>query len=184
MSNRFVDRVNPAVSVVFPPGQGAAFYGSWGSTAESEGGVGPQSIPTAPDTIVAKLDKKLAASTGFLLTNVGGGNGIVVPVAGIYEVTYSVQLETVTGTQADIVLWLLKNGAAVPDTSSLVAMTGNNRYVFPYFSAFISLAPGDSVAIALTNTGGDTPKISPFDPTATYPGIPGAILSVKRIGDA
>lgn len=183
MSNRIVERVNPIVSVVAPPGPpgpvAEAVYSSYGSTA---GISGPQAVPSGGASIVAKLDTDLGSSAGFSLVAVGSGHGIVVPITAVYEVTYSIQLETLSGTEADVRLWLLRNGAAVLNSASVVAMSGNVRYSFPYFSAFLALTAGENVAVALTNTGGDSPQIVPIAATAVYPATPGAILSLKRIG--
>lgn len=108
-----------------------------------------------------------------------------VKYAGIYEVTFSAQLNISGGTTTNIYNWLRVNGVDVPDTTSDIQLGSNHKNNFPYNSFIVSLAAGGYVQFMFA---ADSVTSTPIlDATAAVVGPPAKpldpsiIVSVKRL---
>ena len=115
---------------------------------------------------------------------------LTVPSAGVYTVTFSIQLVNTTNTVQDVDIWLRKNGTDVPDTNSRFSLSarkslGNPSHLIATTSIMVELASNDYVQVMwhVTDTG---VSIEHF-PAVTYsagvtpahPATPSAIVQVE-----
>jgi hypothetical protein len=118
------------------------------------------------------------------------GSRLTVPNAGVYIVTFSIQLKNTTNAVQDVDIWLRKNGTDIPDTNSRFSIAarkgaGNPSHLIATTPIMVSLAANDYVQIMwhVTDTG---VSIEHF-PAVTYsagvtpahPATPSAIVQVE-----
>jgi len=134
-----------------------------------------QTVAGANTSTVTLLNTTSINVGGFTV----GTSSIGVPVPGTYEMTASFQFATSSGGTNEVEFWLTKNGAAVPQTNSKVAIvnngdtlgtvsifdtaTTNDNYGWMFYSA-------DSSMAAVATAAGPTPAIPSF------------IFNIKRLG--
>jgi hypothetical protein len=115
--------------------------------------------------------------------NVGGltyaGSTIVVPIAGTYEITHSIQFDTSSGGTNEAYFWLKKNGTDIPQSASIVSIV-NNGDTLGTISLLDTAAAGDQYAVCMASADANmTAKavgISSF-----FPAIPSLITNIKRL---
>ncbi len=117
---------------------------------------------------------------------------MIVPHAGIYKVTYSIQLRNTTNDVQDFDVWLRKNGSDVAETNSQFSLparksTGSSSHLIAVTSLMVELAANDYVELAwkVTNVG---VNIEHFAAVAANPGVtpavpatPAAIVQVEFV---
>jgi hypothetical protein len=113
---------------------------------------------------------------GITLTN---NSRLNVPHAGIYRVTYSIQVKNTTNDVQDFDLWLAKNGIDVAGSNSRFSLparksTGDPSHLIASSSIMIQLAANDYIELMwhVTNTG---VNIEHFPAVAASGGVTPAI---------
>lgn len=103
--------------------------------------------------------------------------------AGLYDLQFSAQFDNTDGggNSAAAVVYIKKNGTAVPDSSGKVSLTTNSREHIIGWNYFLQLSANDYVELAwVTNTAGinlvSNTTISPA------PSIPSLIVTMTQVG--
>lgn len=112
-------------------------------------------------------------------------NRFTVKYAGIYEATFSAQLNITGGTSTNIFSWLRIDGTDWPDSTSDIQLSGSHKNNFPYNSFIVTLKAGGYVQFMFA---ADTISATPIlDATAAVVGPPAKpldpsiIVSIKRL---
>jgi len=134
-------------------------------------------IPSGGTALMATYDT-VEDNNGITLVS---NSEITVPYDGVYEFFFSPQLELVTGSNDDITIWVMKNGANVARSASRVQLGNNNSLLYPAISFTIRLDANDYIEWALTASGTNA-QISTITAATPYPQIPGIIASAKFLG--
>jgi len=120
------------------------------------------------------------------------GSRLTVPSAGVYVVSFSIQLTNNTNAIQDVDIWLRKNGTDVPDTNSRFSIAarkgaGNPSHLIAATPIMVQLAANDYIELmwhttdvgvqiehypAVTYSAGVTP---------THPATPSAIVQVEYV---
>jgi len=115
--------------------------------------------------------------------NVGGfsfaGSTITVAIPGTYAITHSVQFATTSGGTNQAQFWLLKNGAAVAQTNSIVSIV-NNGDTIGTIELFDTAAANDKYGIAIYSA--DANMTAKAVAAGATPAIPSIITNIKRLG--
>jgi hypothetical protein len=156
------------------PGAAGGFgsYGSWYDSGDQIASV----VSIGQPVFIRQND----IASGF---SKSGNTRIVAANAGIYNLAFSLQLHNRggggNGTTAEI--WLAKNGIAVPDTNTRVAVNTNSPYIVAAWNFFQQLNIGDylelywatdNLNIVLENTTG----------AMGGPAIPSVIITINQVG--
>lgn len=115
------------------------------------------------------------------------GSQIVVPIKGIYEFNWSIQLDKSGGGSSAVDIWLRKNGADIPRSGGQVVVDGQQGETLPFVNYFLELEPNDYVEVVFAsadNTVGATYFPAWTDPPNNYtrPAIPAIITTIKYLG--
>jgi len=118
--------------------------------------------------------------------NLGGftvlGSTITVPVAGVYELTTSIQFDTSSGGTNIVDFWFKKNGTDLTDSASGASVTGQGETLGTISLLDIAQA-NDKYAIIIASGDANMtatnypPSVSPY----TRPRIPSVITNIKRL---
>lgn len=115
--------------------------------------------------------------------NVGGltyaGSTINVPIAGTYSITHSVQFDTTSGGTNTAQFWVLKNGAALPQTNSIVSIT-NNGDTLGTIEVLDTAAANDKYGVAIYSA--DANMTAQAVAAGATPAVPSVITNIKRLG--
>jgi hypothetical protein len=161
------------------------FTGSIGPTgyttvAASYYSLQSQPIPVYPGASGAAFTYNNTATQKGGMTLVSSSR-ITVPVTGVYEAYYSIQLSrSQGGNNAFAYIWLRKNGLDVIDTNGRVSINSNNSDSLPTVPYVIELNAGDYIEFVGVATEED---ISILAVTSGIPGpsIPSVIVGIKKI---
>lgn len=139
-----------------------------------------QSIPVYPGATGAAFtyDNTAVTKGGISLVS---SSRITVPVSGVYEVYYSIQLSrSQGGNNAFAYIWIRKNGLDVTDTNGRVSINSNNSDSLPIVPYIIELNAGDYIEFVSNATESN---ISALAVTSGIPGpsIPSIIVGIKKI---
>jgi hypothetical protein len=110
-------------------------------------------------------------------------NKIIVTQAGVYKLTFTMQVIHTSGGSATISVWLKKNGNNIPDSTTDLYVAGNQ---VPYLFAMdyiVDLQAGDFIQIAWSDTDGAV--TFPYIGTRSNPvrpAVPSIITNINRIG--
>ena len=123
------------------------------------------------------------------VVNVGGftvlGSTITVPVAGVYEIGTSIQLDKNGGGVNFADFWFRKNGVDIPNSASQTTVQGNTGQVLATVTIFDTANANDKYSILLASDDA-TMRSAYFQSTVTTPftkpAIPAIITNIKRIG--
>jgi len=120
------------------------------------------------------------------------GSRLTVPSAGIYVVSFSIQLTNSTNATQDVDIWLRKNGTDVPATNSRFGLqqrksAGNPSHIIAATPVMVQLAANDYVQVIWHTT--DTGVSIEALPAVTYsagvtpahPATPSAIVQVEYV---
>lgn len=109
---------------------------------------------------------------------------ITVVESGLYQFDVTLQLQSNSGVDKNVLFWFKKNGANIPNTTRIITVSVNNAYTPISLSDFFSLDAGDyielwwqadstNVALITVAAGG----VAPND----YPASPAGIIAVNQI---
>jgi hypothetical protein len=149
--------------------------GFWGSFWSSSS----QSITSANQIVATTFNNYDACNNQIVIQN---SSQIKVLYTGVYNIQFSLQLNSATGTATETTIWLRKNGVDVPDTAGTESMQSNGNKTLPAWNYVIKLNLNDyielmwsstSTAVSLIATGAST--------TPVHPAIPSAILTVTQV---
>jgi hypothetical protein len=108
-----------------------------------------------------------------------GTSTLTAPVAGVYELNLSAQFATTSGGTNEAEFWLTKNGAAVAQTNSRVAIV-NNGDTIGTVSIFDQAAAGDQYGWMFYSADNNMSALAVA--AGAVPAIPSVIFNAKRIG--
>jgi hypothetical protein len=139
-----------------------------------------QSIPVYPGATGAAFtyDNTAVTKGGMSLVS---SSRITVPVSGVYEVYYSIQLSrSQGGNNAFAYIWIRRNGSDVTDTNGRVSINSNNSDSLPIVPYILELNAGDYIEFVANATESN---ISALAVTSGIPGpsIPSIIVGIKKI---
>ena len=150
----------------------ANYYGIFYST-------GSQNVTAANTETIISLD----TTDGHNGISITSGSRITATNSGVYEFIVSPQLEKTQGSDANVSIWLKKNGTPIVDTNSIVSLVANSSLQLPAVPYIVSLNAGEYVQFAfssnsqhvrITNTGAGT--------SPTRPQAPSVIVTAKQVG--
>ena len=137
-----------------------------------------QNNPVANAVNIMRLNTN-AASQGFLIQN---GTQITAQNIGVYNIQFSAQVAKSTGTNANIDIWLVKNGVAVENTNTTFTLTNNSVQFVAAWNWFLQMNANDNFQIAWSSPN---INISLFIETGltvpTRPDVPSIILTVQQV---
>ena len=114
--------------------------------------------------------------------NVGGfsfaGSTITIPAAGTYAITHSIQFATSSGGTNKAQFWPLKNGAALPQSNSVVSIV-NNGDTLGTIEILDTAAAGDKYGVAIYSA--DANMSATATAAGATPAIPAVITNIKRL---
>ncbi len=135
------------------------------------------SVPPASETIFT-YNATFEEVGGITLVS---SSRITVPVSGVYEAWYSIQLFRTTGGSGTYAyIWLKKNGNPVPNSNGRVETNSNNGYILPIVPYILSLNAGDYIEFAGQASDTDVIADAIVSPPIG-PAIPSIIVGIKKI---
>lgn len=110
-------------------------------------------------------------------------NRFTVAQAGIYEASFSAQYHNTSGNSRDIWSWVRVNGTDVPDSTSVIELSNNHRYAFPFFAIKLELRVNDYIQFmfAASNTGTELEATAAIVGPPARPSDPSIIVDIKRL---
>jgi hypothetical protein len=156
------------------PGAAGGFgsYGSWYDSGDQIASV----VSVGQPVLIRQQD----IVSGFSRS---GNSRIVAANAGVYNLAFSLQLHNRggggNGTTAEI--WFAKNGLAIADSNTRVAVNTNSPYIVAAWNLFQQLSVGDYLEIYWAT---DNLNITLEHNTGAMggPAIPSAIVTINQIG--
>lgn len=113
---------------------------------------------------------------------------VVVPQSGLYQFTFSAQIESSNASAKKIWIWPRVNGVDVPDSGGEVTIAGGGTVLVPSWSWTLSMAANDyfQILFAVENTSVSLvakAAASGADGTAAFarPAVPSMILEVTQV---
>jgi hypothetical protein len=101
---------------------------------------------------------------------------------GIYDIQFSAQFDKSTSSNAKNYIWLAKNGANVPDsTTAIVLFGGSNEEALAAWNFYVSASAGDYYQLLVASTNNNTLIQYDATPSGSIPAVPSIILTVGRI---
>jgi hypothetical protein len=111
------------------------------------------------------------------------GSRITAAESGLYQFDVTLQLQSNSGTDKNVIFWFKKNGTNIPNTARVVTVSVNSAYTPIALADFFSLAAGDyielwwqadsgNVALVTVSAGGTAPN--------DYPAAPAGIIAVTQ----
>lgn len=151
------------------PANNPGYYGAFHSEATQ--------TAAAINTPYAMTFSNTDLTNGVSLSS---GSRIVCANAGTYNFAFSAQLDSVTGSAQNIVIWARINGTDVPYSASTIAVQGTTAETIAAWNFFLTLTAGQYFELvwAVSNTN---VQIVASAPNAVHPGIPSVILTVNQI---
>ena len=107
------------------------------------------------------------------------GSQIHMTSAGKYNIAFSAQFHQ-TNSSSIVNIWLAKEGVAVADTNTKVAITANNPYVVAAWNFFVNATEGTHYEIMWSADSANA-RIE-YEPAGTHPAIPSVIVTVNQVG--
>ena len=150
------------------------FWGSfWSSTS--------QTITTANQIKAVELNNYDLSNNEVQLV---GTSQLKVLFAGVYNIQFSLQLQSTVGSATETTIWLRKNGVDVPSTAGDVYMQSNGHKLLPAWNYVLTLNANDYIqlmwsadnnAVSLLATGPSTVPV--------HPAIPSAIITMTQVAN-
>jgi hypothetical protein len=108
---------------------------------------------------------------------------ITIQNIGIYNIQFSAQLyKTGGGSEADVNIWIRKNGNDIPSTSTKLHFANNSIYDVAAWNFFVEVTnSNDYFEIMWTQDDAIIIAHEPEDLVVPYPEIPSVILTVNQI---
>lgn len=102
--------------------------------------------------------------------------------SGVYDIQFSAQVSTTTGSDKELFIWLKKNGTNVPYSNTQVDIQGGSKKAVVAWNFFVALTAGQYAEIAwLTSDGNMTLLQEPENLILGMPAIPSIILTVNEV---
>jgi hypothetical protein len=137
-----------------------------------------QNNPVANAVNIMRFNS-IVSSQGFVIQN---GTQITAQNIGVYNIQFSAQVAKSTGTNANIDIWLVYNGVAVPNSNTTFTLTGNAIQFVAAWNWFLQMNANDNFQIAWSSPN---INISLFIETGlttpTRPDVPSIILTVQQV---
>ena len=155
------------------PGSGTAYWGSFWSTQD-------QSAASANTAYAITLNNTDPGSSGV---SVVSSSQIEVDNDGTYDIQFSAQFAHSGGSDADIDLWLSKNGTNVTDTNSKCTIKGGHESVQAW-NFVVTADAGDYFELKWSTTDtGVTIETFATGTTPTRPLTPSVIVTVTPVAN-
>ncbi len=124
-------------------------------------------------TYTVDISQTVASTT----INATKSSRVQVTAAGVYNYQFSAQLDSTSGGDHIIYIWIRKNGTDVTDSASQVRLKGNDSELVAAWNWLVNLAANDYVELmySVDDTG---VQILAVAATSPVPGIPSIILTV------
>ena len=110
---------------------------------------------------------------------------ITVANSGVYEITFSAQVQKTQGNAANLSIWFQKNGVKIDNSASYTALVSNSVYQIVTVPLIISLTAGDYLEIVFAS---DSQYVQFVDIAAnavdSSPQAPSLIVTAKQVGVA
>ena len=107
---------------------------------------------------------------------------VYVAETGVYNITFSAQLDKTGGGASAVYIWIRVNGINVPYSASKVVIDGPNAEMIPAWKWVLSLAANDYIEIAWESS--DTNVIlAAAAATGNIPAIPSVIITVTWVSN-
>ena len=112
----------------------------------------------------------------------GSVSEIEVLVNGVYNVQYTGQVYTLTGSKVEVALWIARNGTDVSYSTRINTIQSNNHYFEVNWNFDIDLAAGEYIEMR-TSIDDHAPdiKLAAFAATSPYPAGASSVLTVNFI---
>lgn len=137
-----------------------------------------QNNPIASSVNIMRFNT-IAGSQGFIIEN---GTQITSQNIGVYNIQFSAQLTKSTGTNANVDVWLSKNGVNIANSNTTFTINGNAIQDVLAWNWFLSMNASDYFQIAWSSPN---TNISLFIETGlttpTRPDVPSIILTVQQV---
>ena len=168
-----VDATNGEI-FVRPTIEQEQYYGEFTKT-------GASTSPASANTSYAVTWDNTEIANGVSIVS---NSQITVVESGLYQFDVTLQLQSGSGTDKNVIFWFKKNGTNIPNTARVVTVSVNNAYTPLGLSDFFSLDAGDyvelwwqsdntNVALVTVAAGGAAPN--------DYPAAPAGIIAVNQI---
>ena len=152
-----------------------ANIGYWASAWSSV----TQNITTANQIAAVTFNTTDPNGTGVSLTN---NSRLQVSHSGVYNIQFSLQLNSTIGTATETTIWLRNNGTDIPDTAGTEYMQSNGHKLLPAWNYVVKLAVSDYIELMWS---ADNTAVSllaePVSITPVHPAIPSAIITVTQV---
>jgi len=172
-------------------GLNGTFFGTSGTSGISGAGIqnyygnffstGSQNVAGANIATTASLETTGDASG----INIVDSRKITVANTGIYEITFSAQVEKTQGTSAALSIWFQKNGVKIDNSASYTSLVSNSVYQIVTVPTIISLSAGDYLEVVFAS---DSQYVQIADIAAntvdSSPQAPSFIVTMKQVGVA
>jgi hypothetical protein len=168
-----VDATNGEI-FVRPTVEQQKYYGQFTKTSAS-------TSPAAINTSYAVSWDNTEIANGISIVS---GSQLTVIESGLYQFDLTLQLQSNSGVDKNVIFWFKKNGTNITNTARIITVSVNSAYTPIALSEFFSLDAGDyielwwqadntSVALVTVAAGGTAPN--------DYPAAPAAMIAVTQI---
>ena len=157
-----------------PAASGSNVYGAFSSSIT-------QLVNPTPNTETIITYNTEEGSQGITHDISANWSQIIVPKAGVYEVTMSAEINLSSGSNENVSFWLKLNGNNVDRTSSKIKIGSTGDISFPFVPFILSLNANDYLQFAFSSDGSPTAKAELFAIAANaIPATPSVIVSIKQ----
>lgn len=150
------------------------YYGEFTKT-------GASTSPASANTSYAVTWDNTEIANGVSIVS---SSQLTVAESGLYQFDVTLQLQSNSGNDKNVIFWFKKNGTNIPNTARIITVSVNNAYTPLSLSDFFSLDASDyvelwwqsddtDVALVTVAAGG----VAPND----YPAAPAGIVAVNQI---
>lgn len=154
---------------------GNLYYGSFYDTTT-------QSAAATNTAYAMKFNTNVINNKGITITNNGAGDPtrITFANAGTYNIQFSAQLDSVTGSAQNIQIWFVKNGVADAYSNTTISVQGTSAETVAAWNYWATVTAGQYYEInwSVSNTG---VQIVAQAASGIHPGIPSVILTVNQV---
>lgn len=105
---------------------------------------------------------------------------VYVDIAANYNIQFSLQLTSSSASAKNVDIWLRVNGVDVPDSATIITLTGNNVNTVAAWNFLVNLSLGDYFELVWASDSTDV-SIRSVAAAAPRPAIPGVILTVTSL---
>jgi len=155
------------------------YYGAWQDNVTQ--------TAAADNTAYAMIYRTVDLSNGITVVTDGTNlTRITFANTGIYDIQFSVQLQSLSTATEDVTIWLRKNGVDLPATGSIVGMTqrkgvGNPYHTIASWNFVLSVIAGEYYQLMWSTTNHTDIIIRAYTATPPAPAVPSIILTVTQV---